>query len=233
MLDLFTVAEPAWTAEAICGARGFSQPTGYRYIREFVTAGLLLRVSGGRYMLGPRIISLDYEIRRADPVLRAALPAMRAVALRTGCDCLLSALFGEQVLDTHREPGADTLALAYSRGRPRPMFVGAAPKVILAARPTAWLKTLYESRVAEIEAAGMGESWPSFRAALRRVRRDGFAISRGELEPELSAIAVPVSTGIPESTASIALVTSRARFDLFNERLLVQILQQAATEISA
>ena len=183
-------------------------------------------------MLGPRIILLDYAIRQGDPLLHAALPAMRAVATKTGCDCLLSAIFGHQILDTHREPGTDTLALAYARGRPRPMFSGAASKVILAAQPTSWLRGLYAEHSNEIATAGMGDDWPAFRAALKCIRRDGFYISRGELEPDLSAIAVPILMGVPESAAAITLVASRERFEILHQPILVSILCEAAAQIS-
>jgi hypothetical protein len=42
----------------------------------------------------------------------------------------------------------------YGRGRPRPMFYGAAPKVILANQPAAWLHRLYDARSTEIADAG-------------------------------------------------------------------------------
>jgi DNA-binding IclR family transcriptional regulator len=233
ILDLFTADAPAWTAERICEERSLSVPTGYRYIRELVSAGLLVRLSGGHYSLGPKIIALDHTIRQSDPLLRVAVPVMVDLVRRTGCACVLSSLLGDQILDTHRESGAEPLTLAYGRGRPRPMFHGAAPKVILADQPTVWLRRLHDARSAEIDAAGLGEDWPAFRRKLSEIRRNGFYVSRGELEVDISAIAAPIRGGSPAPHSALALVTSSERFELLNIDMLAKLLMRGADEIGA
>jgi len=233
ILDLFTVDAPSWTAEQICEQRRLSVPTGYRYIRELVGAGLLVRLSGGHYSLGPKIIALDHTIRQSDPLLRAAVPVMVDLVRRTGCACVLSSLLGDQILDTHREAGAEPLALAYGRGRPRPMFYGAAPKVILADQPTGWLRRLHEARGAEIAAANLGADWPGFRRTLSEIRRNGFYVSRGELEADISGVAAPIRAGAAESHSALALVTSTERFELLNVELLARLVVQGTGDIGA
>ena len=231
ILDLFNVEFPTLTAEQICERRRLSMPTGYRYIRELVAVGLLVRLSRGRYSLGPKIIALDYTIRQSDPLLRVALPVMHDLVRRTGCSCVMSSLLGDQILDTHREAGVEALSLAYGRGRPRPMFYGAAPKVILAEQPAPWLKKLYDAHAPEIAAADMGEDWAQFRRRLAQIRKEGFYVSRGELEADLSAIAAPIRLGANDSHSAIALVTSSERFELLNIGLLATLLIHGAETI--
>lgn len=72
VLDLFTAARPVWEADCIVEALGCSTPTGYRYLKELMHAGLLQRFNGGYYALGPRITLLDYVIRSTDPLLAPA-----------------------------------------------------------------------------------------------------------------------------------------------------------------
>lgn len=233
VLDLFDPTHPAWGAEAICAALGCSTPTGYRYIHELLSAGLLRRLPGARYALGPRIVLLDYVMRQADPLLAVARPVMRALADKTGCDCVLSTLYGTQIIDTHREEGAGSLTLAYGRGRPRPLFLGAAPKVILSVQTPTFLKRLYDAHATEIEAAGLGAGFPAFRAALGAIRKRGFHVSRGELEAVLSAVAAPIAARAADTTAAVALVTSRERFEVLNQDLLIRLVRDAAAEIVA
>lgn len=233
ILDVFTVEAPSWTAEQICEERRLSIPTGYRYIRELVAAGLLARGSGGRYSLGPRIVALDYTIRQSDPLLHVAVPVMKDLVRRTGCACVVSTLLGDQILDTHRESGAEPLALAYGRGRSRPMFYGAAPKVILADQPTAWLHRLYGAHAAEIAAAGMGADWAAFRRGLAEIRRQGFYLSRGELEADISAAAAPIRIPAQDMQSAIALVTSSERFELLDVAQLAALVRQGSEEIAA
>ncbi len=233
ILDLFTVDAPSWTAEAICEQRRLSIPTGYRYIRELVSAGLLVRLSGGRYSLGPKIIALDHIIRQSDPLLRVAAPVMKDLVRRTGCACVISTLLGDQILDTHREAGAEPLTLAYGRGRSRPMFYGAAPKVIIADQPTAWLRKLYDAHGAEIAVAGMGRDWTAFRRGLADIRRQGFYVSRGELEADLSAVAAPIRITAQDPQSAVALVTSSERFDLLDVAQLAALIKRGGEAIAA
>lgn len=102
VLDLFSDQQLTWTAEGITEALQLSLPTGYRYLKMLVDAGLLQRAAGSQYTLGPRIIVLDHYIRMADPVLKHGVPFMAELVEKTGFDCVISGLYGQQVLDTHR-----------------------------------------------------------------------------------------------------------------------------------
>ena len=233
ILGLFDFDRPRWSAEAICEALALSKPTAYRYLRNLREVGLLLRLTGGSYVLGPRVIELDYTIRRGDPLLRAALPAMRALTARTGADVVLSALFGRHVLDTHHEAGATPLTPAYGRGRPRPLFHGAAPKVLLAAQPVRWLQALHADFGPEIAQAGLGDDWTAFRRTLAAIEAAGSYVSRGETEPGLVGVAVPIpGTAAHPTSSALALVGKTERFELFNIELIQSILSESAHAIA-
>jgi DNA-binding IclR family transcriptional regulator len=145
VLDLFSEQRLHWSADAISEALQVSLPTGYRYVKMLTEAGLLQRSGDAQLTLGPRIIELDHYIRQADPVLQQGLPFMKELVALTGLDCVVSSLLGERLLDTHREYGSAPADLSYGRGRPRPLFLGAAPKVILAHLHTAQLRRLKDA----------------------------------------------------------------------------------------
>ena len=129
ILDGFSAEHPIRTAEEIADSCNYTRASAYRYIKELTDTGLLQRVASSKYALGARIITFDYLIRQTDPLLQAGLPLMREIAVQTGCDCVMSALYGDQIFDTHRESnGRDALELSYGRGRIRPLFRGARPK---------------------------------------------------------------------------------------------------------
>jgi len=65
ILGLFSGERPIWQPDAINAALGYSRPTGYRYVKALVAAGLLHRLEPGLYCLGPRIIELDYQLRQS------------------------------------------------------------------------------------------------------------------------------------------------------------------------
>lgn len=234
VLGLFTRDRPVWQPDEINEALGYSRPTGYRYVKELVEAGLLQKVSAGRYALGARIIELDYQLRQSDPVLLAAMPVMRELAARSGYDAVLSVLYGgPKVIDIHRASGEKDLELAYGRGRPRPLFRSGAPKVLLAGLPRAPLLKIYEAKAREIADSGMGTSWTEFRTQLTAIRRAGFYRSSGELEPGIGAMAAPVFNAEGDCVAALALVGRARRIDRESESRLFGWLAHATDAIRA
>jgi len=213
ILDLFTETQPTWHSDEIMAALSYARPTAYRYIKDLVSAGYLQRVAAGRYALGARIIELDYLVRNSDPVLIAAVPAMEALARDVGLDVVLTALFRDRVIDIHRVQSAFALRLAYGRGRPRPLFQGAAPKVILAHLARAQAAKIYKAHAAKIAGLGLGADWSAFRDQLAAWRRAGVHVSMGELEAGVGAMAAPILNAQREVVAAVALVGAPERFD--------------------
>lgn len=233
VLDLFDDQHLAWTPEAIADALQVSLPTAYRYVKLLTTAGLLQRNADARCTLGPRIIVLDHCIRQSDPVLRHGLPLMAELVAHTGLDCVASALYGDQLLDIHREYSAHPATLSYGRGRPRPLFLGGAPKVVLAHLGTAALRRLLDTRTAEVAAAGLPTDWPSFRRYYARVRKAGFYFSNGELEPTLAAIAAPLLQADGRVVGALSLVTTVQRMAVIDAAKLAVLVRRAAGEVSS
>jgi DNA-binding IclR family transcriptional regulator len=232
VLDLFDETRLTRTAEDIASAMEVSLPTGYRYVRMLVEAGLLQRVENSQYTLGPRIILLDHVIRKADPVLRVGIPVMRELVEQTGFDCVSTGLFGTQVLDTHREAGNVPTALAYGRGRPRPLFQGAAPKVIVASFAPTQLHKLFDARLGEIARAGLPSEWSAFRRYYAAIRKAGHYLSVGELEPQLAAMAAPIESAEGAASSAISLVLETSRLGILDTDKLAHLVMTAARRIS-
>lgn len=232
ILDLFTQQQPIWHPDEINETLRYSRATGYRYVKELVDAGFLQKVSAGRYALGARIIELDYQLRQSDPVLLAAAPVMDALATRSKLDAVLSTMFGgHQIVDIHRASQDSTLELQYGRGRPRPLFKGAAPKVILSALPRAPLKRIYDLHADEAAAAGLGHDWDAFRTRMAGIREAGIYLSMGELDRGVGAAAVPVLSADDEVTAALALVGTTQALQGIGLPALQRQLQRAAAQI--
>lgn len=234
ILGLFTQERPVWQPDEINEALGYTRPTGYRYVKELVEAGMLQKISAGHYALGGRIIELDYQLRQTDPVLLASMPAMMAVAKRSGYDLVLSVLYaGPRVIDIYRASGAEKLELTYGRGRPRPMFRSGAPKVLLAWMERGPLVKIHEQLSEDIAASGMGRNWSEFRAYLTDIRRRGFYRSLGELQPGVGAMAVPVFNADEDCVGALAIVGSASRIAEEPEARLLKWLNTATTDIQA
>lgn len=231
ILGLFTKDSPIWHTDQINERLGYTRATGYRYVRDLVESGFLQKVSAGHYALGARIIELDYQLRQSDPVLLAAAPIMDALAARVRLDVVLSAMLGAQVVDVHRTSRGSSLHLAYGRGRPRPMFRGAAPNILMACMPRAALLRLYRKHAGEIDAAGLGHSWDSFRKRMAEFRGKGMYLSLGEVEAEVGAAAVGLMNAAGEVAAALSLVGTVEALKRVGDKRLRDWLLDAADKI--
>jgi DNA-binding IclR family transcriptional regulator len=231
VLDLFTDQQFRWSAIEVANASEVSVPTAYRYLRLLVDANLLQRVSTTQFALGAKIIMLDHTIRKTDPVLQNSIPVMKTLVEQTGFDCVLTGLYGDQLIDTHREYGNSPAALGYGRGRPRPLFQGAAPKVILASLSPARLRHVFALHSAQIHAQGMPTEWISFRKYVTGIRRQGCYLSIGELEPNLAAVAAPLHTTNGEFLGALGLVSTVQRMELTDTQKLCQTVMRGAQTI--
>ncbi|TGR23053.1 MULTISPECIES: IclR family transcriptional regulator [unclassified Mesorhizobium] len=192
ILDLFTPEVPVWSTTDIIEVLETSRSTGYRYIKALNSAGLISAVGNGYYMLGSRIIELDFQIRRTDPLLQAANGVLEQLVDATGHSALLCMHFQNAVLciDELRAPLSPTNL--FTRGQRRPLFRGAISKVILAHLPSHRLRAIFERRTDAIREAKLGQTWSEFRETLAQIRSDGFVKSVGEFNPGVVGIAAPI-----------------------------------------
>lgn len=234
VLDLFGESVQTLTAEAISDALGVSRPTGYRYIRILLNADLLQHAGNAAYALGPKIVMLDHYIRATDPVLHAARPLMRALADQTGFDCITSGWFSNQVLDTHREYGAEPADLpVYDRGKTRSLFAGAGPKLVLASLPTIQLRRLFDTHHKEVRAAGLPVEWPAFRKYYAGIRHAGYYQSHGEGHPQYAAVGAPIVNPKDGLWYALVVVFNKSRLSIVDTDKLIELTLETARAISA
>jgi len=233
VLDLFTDTHAIWSAEAIAQALDVSVPTSYRYVKLLAEAGLLQRSAESQFRLGPRIITLDHFMRVSDPVLQHALSFMQELVEKTGFDCVLTGLYGNQVIDTHREYSSNPAELHYGRGRPRPLFLGGAPKVMLANLAPQALHKLFDQHTEEIAQAGLPSEWAEFRKYYSAIRKTGYYYSNGELEPHLAALAAVLQKADGSVLGALSLVAPVKRMAVIDLPKMAALVMRAARDISA
>jgi len=230
LLDVFTLAAPVWSTEDLIRYSRCSRSTCYRYLKVLQNAGFLTPVANGSYILGPRIIELDHQIRMGDPVYTAGGLPMQRLAARTGHNALLCMLFSDTVMCVREELNQDAPAGLFSRGQKRSLFTGAASKVILANLPAHQLRSLFSRHRKRIAAAGLGADWESFRKTLRQIRQEGYCLTTGEFSPGIVGIAAPVFNRAGNVLGSLGLAMSASVADSSRFPALAQAVMKAAGE---
>ncbi|HSS65795.1 MAG TPA: IclR family transcriptional regulator [Gammaproteobacteria bacterium] len=233
VIDAFSEDAPVWTVDQLVDELGASRSTTYRYVKELVEAGFLASVGGGSYILGPRIIELDRQIRHCDPLLTLGREVVSDMLPEIGEGILfIAALVGDDVISVYRRENPNSLNISYSRGRPMPLFSGSASRAILAHLPERRLTKFFLYHRKDIEAAGLGGEWEAFRANLREIRRQPYLTSRAQVDAGVFAISAPVFDGDGHILASLTLVIPENRADREDMTALANIVVLGSHRLS-
>ncbi|MCX5479604.1 IclR family transcriptional regulator [Kaistia geumhonensis] len=213
IFDLFEGERTVVTVEEVAAALDCSVPTAYRYLKTLSTAGLIAPGIEGGFGLGARIIQLDRQIRLNDPLLHRAGDVMERLIGEVRGNLMVCASYGKNVVCIAQAWPDRTVLTSYDRGRPMPLLRGAAGKAILANLPDHRLRSLMLANAAEIAAAGLGRDWAEFRKTLKAIRKQGYAVSVGEVDERNAGIAAPILSPEKRSLGCLVLVVPRKEFD--------------------
>lgn len=233
VLNLFSISRPVINVDVIAEELSLSKPTSYRYLKELVAAGLLQRLSGtsGDYTLGTQIAVLDYISRKTDPLVQISIPYMREMTDRTELCCLITHLNEDNCIDLHHERYKDTPLLSYGRGCPRPVYIGSSPKVIIAHLSKQQIKNYYERFAQELNAVGFAADEDTFMQKMKKIKKEGFYLSEGELDPNISGLSVPIKFSSKEAPLALTVLASKNRFEFINVEKIIEVLQDIALQI--
>jgi len=224
ILRLFNQEKPDWTIQEIADATGVPASTVYRTVRELVGQGFLDPSREAHYRLGAVFIEFDRRLRISDPLIREGESMLGDVlsAVQVPCVAVIARLYGDQVICVadSRVPGT-TIETSYERGRPMPLLRGATSKTILAQLTRARLRKVLKN-------AGHGSPQDDIVSALASIRRQGYAITRGEVDTGLVGISVPVFSPESAINASMSIIIRAADSNESVERRLLMIISPAA-----
>ena len=233
ILDLFSIHRSVINVDIITQELGLSKPTSYRYLKELVSADLLHRLNGtsGDYILGPKIAVLDYVSRTTDPLVQISKPFMQEISQRTELCCLLTYLNDHYCIDVHHEVFGNESLIAYGRGSPRPVFMGSAPKVIMAYLSKAQLQAYYQRFASQLGDVDFAESETVFLQRMKKIKQEGAYLSQGEVIENLSGLSVPIRFSTKEAPLALTVIASNQRFEYINLDRLIETLKHSATQI--
>ncbi|RLZ08517.1 transcriptional regulator [Acinetobacter sp. 2JN-4] len=233
VLDLFSVSRPIINVDIICDELGLSKPTAYRYLKELVATDMLKRISGtsGDYTLGSKIAVLDYISHSTDPLVQISIPFMRDIVEKTELCCLLTYLNHDYCIDLHHETYKESELLSFGRGCPRPVYIGASPKIVIAHLTKQRIQAYYQQFSQELAQVGFAQNLDEFVQQMRKIKKQGFYLSQGEIDPLICGLSVPIRFSSKEAPIALTLVASKKRFDFLNIEKLIEILQNNAAHI--
>ncbi len=233
ILEMFDDDRLIITAVDVAETLGVARSTAYRYLQTLVTASFLEEDPGRGFRLGVKILQLSRIARRSQGVAELALPTMRQLAEELHQTVLLTRLSGNSIVCLEREESQrQYVRLSYERGSLLNINAGASALVLLA-----WLP---EARVRELLAA---QPLTRFTDAtlvdpdaiverLAAIRSDGFAVTRGEVDPEAMGIAAPIFSSGGTVVAGLSVVLIQSRIDQEAVPSITDAIVRAAAHLS-
>lgn len=186
---------------------GLPASTTYRLLSDLEQHGLVTRDGRRGVTLGLRVLELarSVEDRLESALVAPARDVMTALARRHGETAILTAPAGVDAIGLASvESPAHAMRLSYGRWRTAPMHLGASGKILLAYLDTTAAEPVIVA-ARERHGAGRPRDEAMLRAQLRAIRRDGHAVTHGELDEGASAVAAPVLDARGRLVAGLSL----------------------------
>lgn len=203
-------------------------PTAYRLAGELVSGGMLVRRPSGEYVIGRRLWNLGLLAPLQAGLREIASPFLNDLHAATRATVHLAIRERTQALYVERLSGRASVPVVSTAGSRLPLHATGVGKVLLAHAP---------ERVQEQVLGNLSRMTPytithpgRLRQQLKRVRRDGYAVTEEEMTFGACSVAVPVRRGTVHGdvVAAIGFVVPTLKRDRFR---LVAALQVAAQGI--
>lgn len=184
---------------------GVHRTVAYRLLNTLEDARLIHRGGDGRYRGAAGLLTLSSAAYSS--LAAAARPLLRELADQLGSTVSLLVRQGQEAVALAVISPADgAYHVTFSEGSSHSLTVGAAGHALLAASP---------------EVPGESES-------VAAVRREGFAGTYGEVEPNMHGLAVPLDAAVSGVPACLNVISARSNLS----ETAVPLLRAAASRIS-
>lgn len=234
ILGLFTTERLKMTAADVATELSVARSTAYRYLLTLSSSGYLEEDPTGGFRLGLKVFELARIARASYGLSQAALPTLRELAQRTGETVLLTRRSGSRAVCLEREDPVEGLSdhrlrLSYERGSVLTLNAGASAWVLLAWEDEALVRELLRDSVLPAFTARTVTGNEAVMERLAGVRAQGFAVSRGELDPDAIGIAAPIRDDQRRVVAGLSIVSTARRVPESRlEELIGQVTAAAA-----
>lgn len=200
--------------------------TAFRLVNTLERAGFLIRIDNQRYCLSLKLARLGGMVRSTLSVRDVARPVMYEVNQHTSETVTLNTIVGAErmVLEV-----VDTPLPLMSMARPgqhMPLWLGASSRILMA-----YMGPEELDKVIKANAGGQAVDRAALERELVHFKRQGYAITRGQRVPGLTAIAVPIIDIEGKVTHCLALTGPSVRVD-HRDLEFAEIMVNAGIDLS-
>ena len=231
---IFAVAEsdePDVGVSELARTLGYSKTVVHRVVRTLVASGFfVVDERTRRYRLGPGAVSVGLAALARMEAPNIAKPHMERLVAATAETATLSARFGDKRMYLDQILSPQEIRMAVPLGQLFPLHIGGSSKAILASLKPDELSAYLDKALAGTMQVTSREE---LEEELRRIRRRGYSVSRGERQVDAGSVAAPVfdATGRVYGALSICGPVGRISEDKIEE--YGALVTEAAASVSA
>jgi DNA-binding IclR family transcriptional regulator len=225
ILSLLTEDRPLIAVRDIVAATGLAKTTVIRIVQTLEQSGLLWATSSG-YMAGPGLWRWAHLARRSWELPPETQRMMRELAARQRETVNVYVVRDIVRVCIAQQESPQPLRHVVQVGDELPLWGGASSKVLLRNASAELLERIAKSSPDGPGRAGQLREWADAAAA------QGFAVSHGERDEGLSAVAVPIVGRSGTVVASLSLSGPTVRFTDDRVVAFIKDLQAAAAQIT-
>jgi DNA-binding IclR family transcriptional regulator len=197
-----------------------------------VTSGYLIR-DGHHYRPGPTAFRLAAAIGRVEEtVATLAQPLLRRLAEDTGKTVTLCVLAPDEraILHIAKEESRAAMRFSVEVGSRAPLHTTAGGRVMLAFRPGAWAENFMRNATLTRQTESTIAERDALRASVEEVRKQGYAMTRGETYDNVGAVSAPVFGA--EGFLCAIVVAGAVEQVIAKAEVLASLARSTAEEIS-
>jgi DNA-binding IclR family transcriptional regulator len=232
ILDYFTSRQPELSLRELSEESGLYKSRIHRLCGTLVAAGFLVRMPSSSYRLGPKLMSLGKIYESTNTVATISRPIMKELANDTGESVALFSLSEKTCFCLAREYGSSRLVFAIREGDSMHLHASAAGRIFLAYGPEKLREEILRSETLEQFTPLTITDRPKLREELTLIKKQGYAINRGERELEIAAIAAPIFNHDNKVESALVVVGPIQRFSGERESEILRWLMAATGKIS-
>lgn len=230
LLDLFSEQQPQVTATEVARSLEMSASSAHRFLITLEEVGAVVQVRRGAYSLGHHIEQLGRIAERTNPLATLVQPVIAQISSRLNESVMAGQITREGVVCLATAIAPRPISVNIQVGRMLELHVSAQGKLWLAHMEPA-------ERAARIgDLIRTGKMTKADAQTLNReidgARQDGFACNRGESEPDIGAVAVPVFDEAGGLRLTLSAFGMASRFSTDHVTRIAASLAEAAQEVS-
>ncbi|WCN39217.1 IclR family transcriptional regulator [Aneurinibacillus uraniidurans] len=211
---------------------GMPKTSLHRLLGSLEEMGFLQRNESGLYELGLIFLRLGHLVAERLDIRNVALPIMRRVRDELEEAVNLVVRDGDDVIYIEKVDTRQPVRVYTRIGRRAPLYGGACPRALLAFL-TDDERSRYIDQVDLIKvASGTITDRNQLKTITEEAREKGYTVSHSELEDYSSAVGAPIFDYTGGVVASLSIAGLTTRFSSDRLPLLIEKVQEAATEIS-